>query len=277
MPTDANGNYSLPPGYQAVTGQTIQPSQHNPPLEDIAEALTGRMARNGSTVMTGPLQMGANRITGLSPGVNPTDAATVSQLPAPLVSVDNQIARFNGIVGNIQGSDAVIDDQGQMGLGTALPTAKLHVVGTARITGAATFDAAVNVPNGAFGVSKIAASGTPSSATFLRGDGTWSAATGTGGGTVTSVSGTGGLTGTVTASGSISIDTNNAGGIGSYVMAYPTMIVANGGTISGVNLSPVTFNINTSAAVYGTTLPGTWRNVSGVMISNEAGLFIRIA
>lgn len=56
MPDDANGQYSLPGGYLAITGTTIQPSQHNPPLEDVATALSARLSRNGSAPMTGPLK-----------------------------------------------------------------------------------------------------------------------------------------------------------------------------------------------------------------------------
>jgi hypothetical protein len=41
MPS-ANGVYSLPSGYLAVTGATIQASQHNPPLEDIAAAAAAK-------------------------------------------------------------------------------------------------------------------------------------------------------------------------------------------------------------------------------------------
>lgn len=55
MPS-SNGVYSLPSGYLAVTGATIQASQHNPPLEDIAAALTGRLSRDGTAAMTGPFQ-----------------------------------------------------------------------------------------------------------------------------------------------------------------------------------------------------------------------------
>lgn len=55
MPS-ANGVYTLPVGYLAVTGATIQASQHNPPLEDIAAALTARLSRDGTAPMTGPLQ-----------------------------------------------------------------------------------------------------------------------------------------------------------------------------------------------------------------------------
>lgn len=58
MPTDNNGNYSLPSGYLAIDGTTIQASQHNPPLEDIAEALSSRISRNGSAPMSAPLKHG---------------------------------------------------------------------------------------------------------------------------------------------------------------------------------------------------------------------------
>jgi len=80
MPRDANGVYSLPSGYLAVTGQTILASQHNPPLEDIGNALTGSLPRNGSAGMLSDLAMGSNKITGLSPGTDPTDAVAKSQI-----------------------------------------------------------------------------------------------------------------------------------------------------------------------------------------------------
>jgi microcystin-dependent protein len=57
MPTDANGNYALPQGYLAITGTPILPSQHNPALEDLGEAMTGRLPKNGSAPMTGPLRV----------------------------------------------------------------------------------------------------------------------------------------------------------------------------------------------------------------------------
>ena len=62
MPS-ANGVYSLPPGYLAVTGSTILASQHNPPLEDIAAALTLRLSRDGTAAMTGPLQLASGTVT----------------------------------------------------------------------------------------------------------------------------------------------------------------------------------------------------------------------
>lgn len=57
MPRDANGNFSLVSGYLAVQGQTVQPSNHNPPLEDIASGLTGSLPRDGSAAMTAPIKL----------------------------------------------------------------------------------------------------------------------------------------------------------------------------------------------------------------------------
>ena len=55
-PSDANGNYSLPDGYLATTGETILASQHNPPLEDLAESMTQRLMASGAKPMTGALK-----------------------------------------------------------------------------------------------------------------------------------------------------------------------------------------------------------------------------
>lgn len=57
MPRDSNGIYTLPNGYLAVSGTTIQPSQHNPPLEDVATALTNSLPRDGAAPMTDALKL----------------------------------------------------------------------------------------------------------------------------------------------------------------------------------------------------------------------------
>lgn len=84
MPRDANGVYTLPPSYHVQTGDTLLPVQHNPPFEDVAEALTNSLARDGRTVMTSDLQMGGNRVTGMDDGLNPGDAVNKSQLDGKL-------------------------------------------------------------------------------------------------------------------------------------------------------------------------------------------------
>ena len=85
MPRNSAGVYSLPNGYQAVAGDTIQPSQHNPPLEDIAQALTESLPRTGAAGMIANLGMGSFRITNLGAPTDPTDAARM--LDVDLVGV----------------------------------------------------------------------------------------------------------------------------------------------------------------------------------------------
>jgi microcystin-dependent protein len=74
MPS-ANGVYSLPPGYLATTGSTIVVSEHNPIFEDVAAALTGRLSRDGTAAMTGPIQLASGTVS--APGaVFSTDGST---------------------------------------------------------------------------------------------------------------------------------------------------------------------------------------------------------
>jgi hypothetical protein len=71
MSYDGAGNYSLPPGSTAVTGNTILASEHNVPLTDIEAALSQVLLRSGVAPMTGNLNMGGHTITnsgGVSPG-----------------------------------------------------------------------------------------------------------------------------------------------------------------------------------------------------------------
>src|SRR5690606_27183371 len=79
MSYDPSGIYSLPPVYKAEPGTTIRSEQHNSPLEDIAQALSSVLIRDGRNGMVGALGMGGFKITNLAPGTNLTDAATVGQ------------------------------------------------------------------------------------------------------------------------------------------------------------------------------------------------------
>jgi hypothetical protein len=102
----SGGIYTLPPGYFATDGTTIEVSQHNPPLEDIAEALTDSLPRDGSAPMTGNLPMGGNKITGGAVGTNPTDFAIVSQLPTFTPTTGTLTAGTNS-----QGQGPITTDQ----------------------------------------------------------------------------------------------------------------------------------------------------------------------
>jgi microcystin-dependent protein len=79
VPNDPAGNYSLPPSYRAEAGTTIRTEQHNPPLEDLAQAMSGRLMRDGRNGMVGALDMGGFPVRNVQPGTLPTDALAVSQ------------------------------------------------------------------------------------------------------------------------------------------------------------------------------------------------------
>ena len=75
-----SGIYSLPPGYLAVPGQTIRADQHNPPLADLAAAMSDSLPRDGSAPMTGNLPMNGQKITGLGAGTSASDAVRRDQV-----------------------------------------------------------------------------------------------------------------------------------------------------------------------------------------------------
>ena len=115
----------------------------------------------------------------------------------------------------------------------------------------------------------------------VRYDGTQFVLEGGVGGGVTSVTGSGGITvSPTTGSPNVSINTNNAMGVGAiaFLRYVETPALANGSTTAGSNLR--TINISTAGALVPTVSSpsGTWRNIQGVTISgNEFGLFMRTA
>lgn len=80
MPRNSSGDYSLPSGTLVSTGDTLLVSQHNPPMQDLEQALSSSLDRDGRGGMRSDLSMNSNRITDLEDGVNPSDAATVGQI-----------------------------------------------------------------------------------------------------------------------------------------------------------------------------------------------------
>lgn len=63
MPRASDGSYSLPPGTIVSSGDTIQPSQHNPAMQDIAAALSKSLSRDGKGSMQSDLNMGGFDLT----------------------------------------------------------------------------------------------------------------------------------------------------------------------------------------------------------------------
>ena len=92
MSRNGSGTYTLPVGNPVVSGTTITSAWANSTLSDIATALTGSVASDGQTPMSGTLNMGTNRITGVANATLPTDAVNFSQLSDPIISGDVDIA-----------------------------------------------------------------------------------------------------------------------------------------------------------------------------------------
>ena len=80
MSRNGSGTYTLPAGNPVVTGTTITSSWANTSLSDIASALTGSVAADGQTPMTGALNMTNNTIENVADATASGDAVSVNFL-----------------------------------------------------------------------------------------------------------------------------------------------------------------------------------------------------
>jgi len=83
MSRNGSGTYNLPSGNPVVTGTTISSTWANNTLTDIANSLTQSIAADGQTPITGALQMGSNKITGMAAGTVAGDAVEFAQFSTP--------------------------------------------------------------------------------------------------------------------------------------------------------------------------------------------------
>ena len=86
MSRNGSGTYSLPAGNPVVTGTVISTTWANNTMNDIASALTGSVAADGQTPMTGPLNLNSNKITNLANGTLTGDAVNYGQFSTPTFS-----------------------------------------------------------------------------------------------------------------------------------------------------------------------------------------------
>jgi len=133
--------------------------------------------------------------------------------------------------------------------------------------------------NTASGATSFLAAGT--SGQFLKSNGasapSWGCASAGG---VTSVSGSGGLTGTVTSTGSISICTNNAGGVGAYTLGASCGNFTRGSTYAGSSIIPVYNRNGCWCGGTPSTESGTWRYYGPTRGSSaylRAAIWVRVS
>lgn len=163
-----NGVYTLPPVYFAEDGEIIQPNQHNIPLQDVAQALTGSVPRDGTAAMTGDLPMGGRKVTGLGSATAPGDAVRLDQLPATsgwlssVAALTMAADRIPYATGVTTAALAVFTAAGRAVVGAVDAAAQRVALGLGAL---ATKNKAA--------VSDIDATGTPGADNFLRGDGAW--------------------------------------------------------------------------------------------------------
>jgi len=86
MSRNGSGVYSLPAGNPVVTGTSISSTWANTTLADISTALTGSVASDGQTPMTGSLDMNSQKIINLLAGTTTGDAVNYTQFIASFVN-----------------------------------------------------------------------------------------------------------------------------------------------------------------------------------------------
>ena len=125
MSRNGSGVYSLPAGNPVITNTTISSVAFNNTMNDMANALTGSVASDGQTPMTGQLDMNNLKIKNLAAGTTTGNAVEFDQFEAkfvnptftgsefmlipkgttaerPLVPVDGEM-RYNTTTGQFEG------------------------------------------------------------------------------------------------------------------------------------------------------------------------------
>jgi hypothetical protein len=91
MSRNGNGTYNLPAGNPVSSGSVISSAWANSTLSDIAVALTGSIASDGQTPVTGNLNMAGNKVSNLGAGTLATDAANLTQVTSAVAITGGNI------------------------------------------------------------------------------------------------------------------------------------------------------------------------------------------
>jgi hypothetical protein len=249
MSRNGSGTYTLPAGNPVVPNTTITTAWANTTLNDIAATLTGSVASDGQTPMSGTLNMGTNRITGVSNATLPSDAVNFSQLSNPIISGNVDVAGTLHVAG-----------------ATTLDST-LAVGGNVTVTGNGTFSG-----NGAFngtGNVKIAVGTTAQRPTPVQGMirfntslGQYEGAKNTTGKTIASIT-------RVTTTATLTTSTNHNLTTGTYVTVSGATPAEFNGTYSITVTGNTTFTYTmatapaTNATVVGSYISTSWTQIGG--------------
>jgi len=86
MSRNGTGTYNLPAGNPVVTGTSISSVAFNNTMTDMANALSGSVASDGQTPMTGQLDMNSQKIKNLAAGTVAGNAIEYAQFVAAFVN-----------------------------------------------------------------------------------------------------------------------------------------------------------------------------------------------
>lgn len=119
MSRNGSGTYNLPAGNPVVPATIISTTWANTTLNDMAAALTGSVAADGQTPVTGDLQMSSHKILALATCTAATDAANKSYVDAAIVTATGTL----GTMSTQNANNVAITGGTITGLSSALPVA----------------------------------------------------------------------------------------------------------------------------------------------------------
>jgi microcystin-dependent protein len=135
MSRNGSGTYTLPAGNPVVTNTVISSTWANTTLTDLATAMTGSVAADGQTPMTGNLNLASNKIINVVDPTAAQDAATKAYVDtvgftvAP--STAGNVLTSNGTIWTSAPSSAVLTGSMQMWPTATAPTGYLLCAGAA--------------------------------------------------------------------------------------------------------------------------------------------------
>jgi len=119
MSRNGAGTYNLPAGNPVVPATIISTTWANTTLNDIAAALTGSVAADGQTPVTGDLQMSSHKILALATCTADTDAANKSYVDAAIITATGSL----GTMSSQNANNVAITGGTITGLSSPLPVA----------------------------------------------------------------------------------------------------------------------------------------------------------